>query len=37
MKQQLDENPLSGHLFVFINKQRMYIKTLYYTEGVFCI
>lgn len=37
VKQQLDENPLSGHLFVFINKRRTHIKILYYTNGGFCI
>jgi transposase len=37
VKQQLQEDPLSGHLFVFINKRRTYIKILYYQQGGFCI
>lgn len=37
VKQQLQEDPLSGHLFVFINKRKTYIKILYYSEGGFCI
>ena len=37
VKTQLKENPLSGHLFVFINKRKTYIKVLYYSDGGFCI
>ena len=37
VKNQLREDPLSGHLFVFINKRKTYMKILYYTEGGFCI
>lgn len=37
VKQQLQEDPLSGHLFVFINKRQSQMKILYYSEGGFCI
>ncbi len=37
VKNQLREDPLSGHLFVFINKRKTYMKVLYYAEGGFCI
>lgn len=37
VKQQLQEDPLSGHLFVFINKRQNQMKILYYSEGGFCI
>ena len=37
VKQKLDENPLSGQLFVFINKRKTYMKILYYDQGGFCI
>jgi transposase len=37
VKTQLEEDPLSGHLFVFINKRKTYMKVLYYSEGGFCI
>ena len=37
VKQQLHEDPLSGHLFVFINKRQSQMKILYYSEGGFCI
>lgn len=37
VKQRLAEDPLSGHLFVFINKRKTYMKILYYAEGGFCI
>jgi transposase len=37
VKNQLDEDPLSGHLFVFINRRKTYMKVLYYSQGGFCI
>jgi len=37
VKTQLKEDPLSGHLFVFVNKRKTYIKVLYYSDGGFCI
>jgi transposase len=37
VKNQLQEDPLSGHLFVFINKRKTYMKVLYYSQGGFCI
>ena len=37
VKQQLDENPISGQLFVFINKRKIFMKILYYDQGGFCI
>lgn len=37
VKNQLQEDPLSGHLFVFINKRKTFMKVLYYAEGGFCI
>lgn len=37
VKNQLHEDPLSGHLFVFINKRKTLMKVLYYSEGGFCI
>ncbi len=37
VKNNLNEDPLSGHLFVFINKRKTYMKILYYAESGFCI
>ena len=36
-KHVLEEDPLSGHLFVFVNRTRNYIKTLYWDRTGFCI
>jgi transposase len=33
----LNEDPLSGALFVFLNRPRNRIKILYYAEGGYCI
>lgn len=33
----IQQNPLSGHLFVFVNRTRDYIKILYYTNGGYCL
>jgi len=37
VKNQLQEDPLSGHLFVFINRRKTQMKVLYYAQGGFCI
>ncbi len=37
VKNQLQEDPLSGHLFVFINKRKTYMKILYFAQSGFCI
>ena len=36
-KHQLCENPLSGHLFVFINRRQTQIKILYFDRSGYCI
>ena len=36
-KNQLQEDPLSGHLFVFINKRQTYLKVLYFDGAGYCI
>ncbi|WP_132979296.1 MULTISPECIES: IS66 family insertion sequence element accessory protein TnpB [unclassified Pigmentiphaga] len=33
----LGENPLSGHLFVFVNRQGNYAKVLYWSRGGYCL
>jgi len=33
----IKEDPLSGYLFVFFNRKRDYIKTLYWDESGYCI
>lgn len=33
----IEQDPLSGHLFVFLNRQRDYIKVLYWDDGGYCI
>jgi transposase len=33
----IQQDPLSGHLFVFLNRQRDYIKVLYWDDGGYCI
>ena len=37
VKNQLQENPLSGQLFVFINRRRTQIKVLYFDRSGYCI
>lgn len=37
VKNQLKENPLSGQLFVFINRRRTQIKVLYFDRSGYCI
>lgn len=34
---QLGENPLSGQLFVFVNRRRTLMKVLYFESSGFCI
>ena len=33
----IKEDPLSGYLFVFFNKRKNYVKTLYWDESGYCI
>ncbi len=37
VKCQLEEEPISGQLFVFVNRRKTYMKILYYAQGGFCI
>ena len=37
VKHQLAEDPLSGHLFVFINRRRTLMKVLYFDRGGYCL
>ena len=37
VKNQLEENPLSGQLFVFINRRRTQLKILYFDRSGYCI
>ena len=37
VKNTLSEDPLSGHLFVFVNRKRTYIKVLYFDRNGYCI
>jgi len=37
VKNKLQENPLSGQLFVFINRRRTQIKVLYFDRSGYCI
>lgn len=36
-KQTLQEDPLSGHVFVFINRRGTQMKSLYWDRSGFCI
>ncbi len=36
-RQQLRQDPLSGHLFVFVNRRGTQIKILYWDRSGFCI
>jgi len=36
-KQGLGQDPLSGHLFVFINRRGDYLKALYWDRSGFCL
>ncbi len=37
VKQQLGEDPLSGQLFVFINRKKTQLKALYFDGSGFCL
>lgn len=37
VKHQLNQDPLSGHLFVFCNKSKDYIKSIYWDRTGFCL
>ncbi len=37
VKQKLQEDPLSGQLFVFINRKRTQMKVLYFDRSGYCI
>lgn len=37
VKNKLKENPLSGHLFVFINRKQTQMKVLYFDRSGYCI
>ena len=37
VRNQLEENPLSGALFVFINRRRTQVKALYFDGSGYCI
>jgi len=36
-KEFLEEDPVSGHLFVFFNRRRDYVKVLYFDRSGFCL
>jgi len=36
-KNHMGEDPLSGHLFVFINRRRTHIKILYFDRSGYCL
>jgi len=37
VKNQLGQDPLSGELFVFINRKRTQMKILYFDRGSYCV
>ena len=37
VRTRLDEDPLSGQLFVFLNRRRTQMKVLYYERGGYCV
>lgn len=37
VKNQLVENPLSGQVFVFVNRRRSHLKALYFDRTGYCI
>jgi len=36
-KAVIGQDPLSGHLFVFVNRQGNYAKALYFSRGGYCL
>jgi len=36
-RNQLQEDPMSGHALVFINRRRTYMKVLYFDRGGYCL
>lgn len=36
-KNAMGQNPLSGHLFVFVNRRGNYLKAMYWDRSGFCI
>ncbi len=36
-RQVLEQDPLSGHLFVFFNRRRTMVKVLYWDRSGFCL
>lgn len=37
VKNQLRQDPLSGHYFVFINRRKTHMKVLYFESSGFCL
>ena len=37
VRNQLDDDPLNGQLFVFINKRKTHMKILYFESSGYCI
>lgn len=37
VKDKLEEDPTSGHLFVFINRKRTHLKVLYFDRHGYCV
>ena len=36
-RQHLDEDPMSGHLFVFFNRRRTMVKAVYWDRSGYCL
>jgi len=36
-RNKIKQDPLSGQLFVFVNRSRNYCKALYYSRGGYCL
>jgi len=37
VKHTLGENPVSGHLFVFVNRKKTHVKILYFDRSGYCL
>lgn len=37
VRNQLNKDPVSGHLFVFINRRKAMVKALYWEQNGYCI